>query len=63
MKSTAARVAGPSIERVPRDALGKALVHLAFWKLRPHEFSIEWMQKQEADWRHQVTLSRGQLSL
>eukprot|EP00435_Cladocopium_sp_Y103_P052549 s522_g16.t1 len=61
MKSTAARVAGPSIERVPRDALGKALVHLAFWKLRPHEFSIEWMQKQEADWRHQVTLSRGQL--
>lgn len=63
VKSTAPRVAGPPIERVPRDALGKALVHLAFWKLRPHEFSIEWMQKQEADWRHKVTLSRGQLSL
>ena len=57
VKSTVARV-GPPIERAPHDALGKALVHLAFWKLSPHHFSSEWMLEQEADWRHEVILSR-----
>lgn len=50
--AAATRVVGPTIERVPHS-LGKDLVHLAFWKLRPQEFST-WMLEQESAWHHEV---------
>lgn len=57
--STAARVSGLGIRSGPDYALGKALAHLAFWKLGPDEFSVEWIKKQEAEWHRKVSLGRG----
>lgn len=57
--SRALRVSELGIRSGPDDALGKALVHLAFWKLGPDEFSAEWIKKQEAEWHRKVSLGRG----
>ena len=54
--SRALRVSELGIRSGPDDALGKALVHLAFWKLGPDEFSAEWIKKQEAEWHRKVEL-------